>query len=70
MLLQLSHFPPSLNSIRPIPSLPPSPPIVHVHVSYIYVLWLLHFLYYSDPPPIYFLPTIYATYSLDPHSIQ
>ena len=31
MLLQLSHFPPlSLHSILPIPSLPHSPPIVHV----------------------------------------
>ena len=55
---------PSLHSIQPIPSLPHSPPIVHVHGSYLQVLWLLHFLYYSYPPPIYFLPTIYATYSL------
>ena len=56
--------PPSLHSILPTPSLPHSPPIVHVHGSYIYVLWLLHFLHYSYLPPVYFLPTIYATYSL------
>ena len=62
LLLQLS--PPSLCSILPTPSLPHSPPIVHVHGSYLQVLWLLHFLYYSYPPPVYFLPTIYATYSL------
>ena len=55
---------PSLHSILPTPSIPHSPPIVHVHGSYIYVLRLLHFLYYSYPPPVYFLPTIYATYSL------
>ena len=36
MLLQLSHFPPpSLDSILPTPSLPHSPPIVHVHGSYL-----------------------------------
>ena len=64
MLLWLSHFPPSLHSILPTPTLPHPPPIVHVHGSYLQVLWLLHFLYYSYPPPVYFLPTIYATYSL------
>ena len=64
MLLQLSHFPPSLPSALHTPSLPHSPPIVHVHGSCISVLWLLHFLYYSYPPPVYFLPTTYATYSL------
>ena len=33
----------------PVHPLPPSspPPLVHVHGSCIYVLWLLHFLYYS-----------------------
>ena len=35
MLLQLSYFPPSLHSILHTPSLPHSPPIVHVHGSYI-----------------------------------
>ena len=35
MLLQLPHFPPSLHSILPTPSLPHSPPIVHVHGSYL-----------------------------------
>ena len=50
----------------PLYSPPPCtpPPLVHVHGSYIRVLWLLHFLYCSYPPPVYFLPTIYATYSL------
>ena len=48
MLLRLSH----------------SPPIVHVHGSYMQVLWLLHFLHYSYRPPVYFPPIIYATYSL------
>ena len=58
-------FPPlhSTPSCSPPPSHIP-PTIVHVHGSYISVLWLLHFLYYSYPPPVYFLPTIYATYSL------
>ena len=55
---------PSLNSILPTPSLPHSPTIVHVHGPYIQVLWLLHFLHYSYPPPVYFPPIIYATYSL------
>ena len=36
MLLQMFHFPPSLHSILPTPSLSHSPPIVHVHGSYIY----------------------------------
>ena len=36
MLLQLSHFPtPSLHSILHTPSLPHSPPRVHVHGSYL-----------------------------------
>ena len=36
MLLQLFHFlPPSLHSILPTSSLPHSPPIVHVHGSYL-----------------------------------
>ena len=64
MLLKLSRFPPSLHSILLTPSLPHSPPIVHVHGSYIEVLWLLHFLHYSYLPPVYFPPIIYATYSL------
>ena len=55
---------PSLNSIQPTPSPPHSLPIVHVHGSYLWVLWLLHFLHYSYPPPVYFPPIIYATYSL------
>ena len=64
MLLQLSHFPPSLHSILPTPSLPHSPSIVHVYGSYLEVLWLLHFLHYFYSPPVYFPPIIYATYSL------
>ena len=60
MLLQLSHFPPpSLHSSLPTPSLPNSPPIVHVHGSYLKVLWLLHFLYYSYLPPC-----LFSTYHL------
>ena len=55
---------PSLHSILPTPSLLHSPPIVHVHGSYLKVLWLLHFLHYFYPPPVYFPPIIYATYSL------
>ena len=39
-------------------------PLVHVHGSYILVLWLLHFLYYSYPPPVYFVPNNYASYCL------
>ena len=38
--------------------------LVHVHGLYIQVLWLLHFLYYSYPPPIYFVHSNYASYSL------
>ena len=58
-------FPPlySTPSCTPPPSHIP-PPIVHVHGSHLKVLWLLHFPYYSYPLPVYFLPTIYATYSL------
>ena len=64
MLLQLAISPPSLHSILPTTSLPHPRPIVHVHGSYLEVLWLLHFLHYSYPPPVYFVPTIYASYSL------
>ena len=57
MLLQLSHFPLSLQSILPTSSLPLSSLIVHVRGSYIQVLWLLHFPYYSYLPlPIFLLP--------------
>ena len=64
MLLQLSHFP-LFTPLHPAHPLPPTlPPIVHVHGSYLQVLWLLSFLHYSYPPPVYFPPTIYATYSL------
>ena len=56
-------FPP-LHSILPTPFLPHSPTIVHVHGSYLQVLWLLHFLHYSSPLPVYFPPIIYAIYSL------
>ena len=63
MLLLLSHFP----SFHSTPSCtpPPShiPPIVHVHGSYMLSSLASTFLYYSYPPPVYFLPTIYATYS-------
>ena len=65
MLLQLSYFffsPLSLSVLQHPPTSLPT--LVHVHGSYIQVLWLLHFLYYSYPPPVYFLPTIYAIYFL------
>ena len=65
MLLQLSHFfSPSFPSTLHPPSHQHPPTLVHVHGLYISVLWLLHFLYYSYPPPVYFVPTIYASYSL------
>ena len=64
MLLHLSHFPPFTPLHPAHPLLPHSPAIVHVHGSYISILWLLHFLHYSYPPPVYFPPVIYATYSL------
>ena len=42
------QFPPALFlSVLHTPSPPHSTPLVHVHGSYIKVLWLLHFLYYS-----------------------
>ena len=45
-------------SLHPVPPFPPaSTPLVHVHGSCIQVLWLLHFLYYSYHPPVYFVPT-------------
>ena len=49
MLLHLSHFFSSFYSPPPC-TYPPtsiSPALVHVHGSYIQVLWLLHFPYYS-----------------------
>ena len=68
MLLQLQHLPPSLH---PAYRLPIFTPIVHVHGSYLQVVRLPHFLHYSYPPPVYFPPIIYATYSLylSPHSL-
>ena len=70
MLLQLSHF--FLHIILLCPAPPPSsiPPLLHVHRLYISILWLVHFLYYSKPPPVYFVPTNSASYSLYlfPHS--
>ena len=48
----------------PHPFPPTFPPYSSCPWVIIEVLWLLHFLYYSYPPPVYFLPTIYATYSL------
>ena len=45
MLLQSYHLPP-FTPLHPAHlSLPHSPPIVHIHGSYLQVLWLLHFLY-------------------------
>ena len=41
-----------------------SPHLVPVHGSYIQILWLIYFLYYSWPPPVYFWPTIYVSCSL------
>ena len=68
MLLQLSHF--FLHIILLCPAPPPSsiPPLLHVHRLYISILWLVHFLYYSKPPPVYFVPTIYASYCMH-HSL-
>ena len=70
MLLQLSQFPP-FTPLRPAHPLPHTfPPFSSCPWSYILVLWVLHFLYNSYPPPVYFLPTTYASYSLYlfPHS--
>ena len=57
-------FSPSLTSSLRTSSHLHSLALVHVHGSYLKVLWLLHFLYYPYPPPVYCVPTIYATYSL------
>ena len=63
MLLLLSHFPP----FHSTPSCTPAPSHIPPYSS---CPWVIHisslastFLYYSYPPPVYFLPTIYATYS-------
>ena len=61
MLLHLSHF-------RPFTPLHPAQPLPPTFPSYSscpwVILWLLHFLHYSYPPPVYFPPIIYAIYSL------
>ena len=64
MLLPLSHSPPLILLCSTHPLLPAFPrfsscPWV-IHISSL----ALHFLHYSYPPPVYHLPTIYATYSL------
>ena len=60
MVLQLFHFSSPLYPPLPCTSLPAafSPRLVHVHGSYIKVLWLLHFLYYFN------LPLSFCTYQL------
>ena len=63
-LLQLSHFPPFTPLCPAYLPCPHSHSLVHVCESYTRVLWLLHFPYHSHSPPVYSLPTIYATYSL------
>ena len=64
MLLELSHFPP----FTPLHPTHPLPPTFPHYSSCPWVIlissWLLHFLHYSYPPPVYFPPTICATYSL------
>ena len=67
MLLKLSQFfsPLFPSTLYPI-SHHHSPNLVHVHGSYIQVIWLLYFPYQSLPSPVYFVPTIYASYSLYP----
>ena len=71
MLIQLSHL--FLPFIPLRPTLPPHPPAFSHLSSYpwvIYILWLLQFPYYSQPLPVYFVPTIYTSSSLYvfPHS--
>ena len=64
MLLQLSHLPP-FTPLHPAHCLPPTfPPYSScpwiIHISSLASTFPILFL----PPPVYFLPTIYATYSL------
>ena len=67
MLFQLSHiFSPLFPSALYPPPQSILTPLVHVHGSYIYVLWLFHFPYYSYRALVYFAPTIDAPYSLYP----
>ena len=56
-------FPLIPSTWHPLPSSNPHS-LVHVHGSCIYVLWLLHFLYYCKSPYVYFVLTNYASYSL------
>ena len=72
MLLRLSQFfpvcLPLLSTHLPSSNAPPPAP-VHVHGSCIYVLWLLHFLYYSRHPPILYLSIMFlAPSSFSPFS--
>ena len=67
MLLQLSHFSPFI-PLHPVPpSHPHSPPLSScpwvVHITSLASTVLILFL---TCPPIYFVPIIYATYSLYP----
>ena len=59
MLLQLSHFPPSLHSILPTPSLPHSP-------LYSSCPWVIHISSLASTFPILFLtsPCVFSTYHL------
>ena len=70
MLLQLSHFPP-FTPRHPAHLLPPShiPPLSFMSVGHTYKFFGFYIsnffgFYYSYRPPVYFLPIIYATYSL------
>ena len=58
MPLQLSHIFLLFIPLHPVPSSHHHFPTFHVHRSYIQILWLLHFLYYSLSPPVCFVPTI------------
>ena len=63
MLLQLSHSP--LTPLHPAHPLPPTfPPYSSCPWVILISSLASTFLNYSYPPPVYFPPIIYATYSL------
>ena len=65
MLLQFSQFFLPRSPLHPTSlTLQHSPPLVHVHGMYIYVLWVLCFLYHFLSLPVYFMPTNYVSSSL------
>ena len=67
MLLQLSHFPPFI-PLCPVPPLRPKfptpPPHQFMFMGHTYKFFGLSISYTILNLPIYFLPTIYAFYSL------